>query len=154
MPGLQIIGAGNSQVARVNSLGELQVESTTMTLPHNINLNHELAYVLTFTVTPSADEYFLFIENNSENELIIESVTICGAGASDPADEFVELFVNVDGSPTGGNSIKPINSNLGSNKIASGVFEYGQSLGGLSGGKSYGISSVPAGQIVKQVFDN
>lgn len=154
MPGIQIIGAGNSQGARVNTLGELQVESTTMSLPHNTNLNHELAYALSFTVTPSADEYFLFMENNNENELIIESVTICGAGATDPADEFIELLVNVDGSPTGGTSVSPINSNLGSNKVASGVFEYGQSLGGLSGGKSYGITSVPAGQIVKQVFDN
>ncbi len=154
MPGIQIIGAGNSVTAKVNNLGRLQVESTIMNMPHNINLNHELAYVASFSVSPSADSYFCYMRNESEDEMIIESTTICTLCAADDYNEIVSIYANPEGNPSGGDDMDPINSNFGSNKVASGIFQYGSEIGGLSNGTFYGSSYFKANTITKYTFEN
>ena len=150
MPGIQIIGAGNSQSARVTTTGQLETQATTISLPHHTNVEHESAYVISFSVTPSADSYFFYMKNGSDEMLILESAVVF----SETSDEVITIYANPDGSPTGGDSVIPVNSNFGSNKVAAGTFEYGANLGGLSNGSYYGSTYFPATEVIDYHFQN
>ena len=150
MPGIQIIGAGNSESVKVTSTGQMQTNSVIVDLPHHTNIRHELAYVCSFTVTPSADSYFFYIKNGDDRLMIIEGAKVF----TETSDEVVSLYANPDGSPTGGTTVTPINSNFGSNKVAAGTFEYGADLGGLSNGGYYGKSYFPATEVINYNFEN
>lgn len=148
--GVHIIGAGNNVSAKVNDLGLLQTESVGIGTPHYVNLEYESAYVVSFQVNPDPESNFFYMRNDSETPLVVETMTVF----SDSTSEAVCIYTNPTGTPTGGNSVIPVNSNLGSNKKATGFFEYGSNLTGLSGGDFYGRGYFRSGVLIEYIFRN
>lgn len=138
MSGIQIVGAGNNVTAKVNGLGQLEVVSRSMYVPHSVNLYQERAYASFFTVSPSADSHFCYIRNEEESPLVIENIVVCTLCSTEEYNEIISVYKNLAGNPSGGSSLNPLNSNFGSNKKAVGVFQYGQEISGLSNGDLYG----------------
>lgn len=155
MAKINIAGAGNGQIARVTPLGLLRTESVGIETHHFVNLEHESAYVLSFRATPVTPDSgekttFFYMRNKTEIPLALESAVVF----SKSADEIVSITTNPSGTPTGGDSVTPVNSNLGSNKQAVGIFEYGSDIGGLSGGTFYGDSYFKTGEPIEYIFRN
>lgn len=85
MPNLSITDPGTGQGAKVNSVGAVEVASTTLGFAHRTNLRDEEAYSVVFTVVPNtldgADFIpILYMKNESESEMVIESTLIYAEG--------------------------------------------------------------------------
>jgi hypothetical protein len=138
MPGIQILGAGNNKSALVNKEGRLKTTCVSIEPEYHINLDHEMAFNLFFEVEPISEATFFYMKNQSDYPLIIENVLIFDSTNY----EEISLYRNPTGNPTGGNEVNPINSNFGSNLKASGIFQYGSDINGLTSGTLYGTIPV------------
>lgn len=149
MPGIQIIGAGNSRVAEVNPEGRLRTVAVTSQPEYHINWANELAFVIQVNVTPSPSANFYYHKNESNYSMIVEDLEVYSEN-----NEVVTLYKNPIGTPTGGTSTIPSNSNFGSSKTADGVFQYGSDLGGLTGGTQHSRTHIIGGEENKYTFKN
>lgn len=150
MPGIQIVGAGNNQSALVNELGKLKTSSTSTAPEYGINLDDGLAFYLQFSTTPlSGGDIFLYMKNTSSYPMILENMFV-----SADADEEIWVYRNPTGTPTGTISASPSNSNFGSSTVADGIFQYGESIGGLTTNELYNTLPVSAGANNSYTFRN
>ena len=121
-------GTGNK--AGVDAENRLMADTVSSSLEHHTNMYHGAAYSLLFSATPTgAGDCFLYIKNEDDEELIIE-----GFGLYLEADEYIDIVIGDTGTPVGGTDITPGNCNSGSGSIASGIFENGNDITGLTGG--------------------
>lgn len=148
MPGIQIVGAGNNQSARVNPEGRLKVISVSDSAEYHANWEHETAFFLQTSLTVGSSATFLYIKNTDDNPMILENLFV----TTDTDDE-IYVYRNPSGTPTGGTTITPSNSNFGSNKSASGVFQYGD-LGGLTNSELYNSLPIFSGENNTFTFRN
>lgn len=81
------------------------------------------------SVDPDGTQYFTYIKNNSENNLILESIEFWVESI-----EYVDMYIKTDGSPVGGANVTSINMNLSSGIVADITSVQGTNLTGLSGG--------------------
>ena len=141
MPGIQILGTGNNISAKVNPEGRLKVVAVSVGPEYHINIDHELAFDIQFTTTVSPSATFLYIKNTDDDPLILENMFV----TTDTDDE-IYVYRNPSGTPTGGNIITPTNSNFGSNKAATGTFEYGDDIGGITNSQLHNTLPIFTGE--------
>lgn len=123
-------GTGKGYSAGVTADNRMMVDAISYTIEHYINHKTGQAYNVLFSATPTgAGDCFLYVKNQSENALSIEGVRL-----HLPASEYIDLKVGDIGTPVGGSNITPSNLNAGSGNIATGVFQNGNDITGISGG--------------------
>lgn len=124
-------GKGRGNTAGVSNDNQLMTLATTKSLEHYVNTNFGDAYASVLTVTPSVNgACVLYFKNNNELDLIIEQIEVFTA-----ADQILSMYLNVEGTPSGGITTIPSNVNASSAKLADGVFLEGSNINGLSGGR-------------------
>ena len=122
-------GTGKSFEAKVDSDNRLHVESLSYSSEHHANHSLGEAYTLDVSQTPTgAGDYFLYLKNTSEDDMVIEGFTIKVASA-----ESIKWDINPTGTAVG-TSATPTNLNAGSGKAATGTFVTGNDITGLTTG--------------------
>ena len=131
--GIQIEdGKGQGYQVGVTNENKLLVQSTSSAEIRASNLKGD-AYSLSFTVTPTgAGDCFCYIKNTSSDDLNINSMVIAAASA-----EVVQLKLGDNGTPAGGTTATPVSRNTNYNKTATGTFQTGADITGLSGGSVF-----------------
>ena len=133
-------GTGSGKTARVNSENRLQTIAITSTVEHHINHEEGEAYSFITQQTPaysdpsgaSGDICFAYIKNTNSIDLCLEEIDIRLGGTSQA--EIIKVLGKTTGDPIGGNTITPVNLNLGSGKEADGTFQAGSEITEISGG--------------------
>jgi len=123
-------GGGSGTSAIVTSEGRLETYSVIE--PESLHVNEEegQTYSAVTSRTPSgAADCFLYIKNNSDEDLIICCMRLWTASA-----ESVQVKLGDTGTATSGNTLTPVNRNGGSGNLASATVEDGVDITGLSGG--------------------
>ena len=95
---------------------------------------------MTFNQSPTAaDDCIAFIKNTSEDDMVIEGVTLGVKNCT--ADDSFYMKLGDTGTPNSGTAFTPVNMNAGSGNLAEGTFEYGADLdnagAALSGGSEF-----------------
>jgi len=131
MGGLQIEdGTGSGRSATVDVENRFHVDAISASPEHHTNHKHGKAFSINFEATPTGTgDCFFYMKNTSEEDIIIE-----GFGLYMVANDYVDIKLNDYGTPISGNDITPANCNGGSGNIASGTFQNGNDITGLSGG--------------------
>lgn len=123
-------GKGNGKSVEINDENMMMVNAIAASPEHHINHTHGDAYTVRFSATPTgAGDCFFYIKNTSDKDMIIE-----GGALYCEADEYFDIKINDSGTPVGGTDITPVNLNSGSGNIATGTFQNGNDITGLSGG--------------------
>lgn len=138
--GIQIEdGTGRGYSASVSTENMLNTTSVQSSTEHHANHEHGLAFHLLFQQTPTLndpsiqeDTCFLYIKNTDETDMCLEGILLRLAGSN--VSEIVKIVGNDTGSPVGGDNMTPSNCNLGSGRLATGVFYASNTITGLSGG--------------------
>ena len=124
-------GKGSGVTTGVNTDNRLQVSSVSQSVEHFINHTKGDAYNLLFAATPTGpDSRFLYVKNTAEFDMVMEGFWIRLI-----ADEYIDIDLGDIGTPIGGTQITPVNLNGGSGNTATGVFQNGASITGLSEGR-------------------
>ena len=125
-------GQGKPYYAKVNDENRLEVRAVSESIEHHANVHDSNAFQMVFEVTPSgSDNVFVYIKNTDQDlNMIFEGVSLHASASA----EQVEIFLDDTGTPSGGTDIVPVNVNSGSATIATGVFQQGSNITGLSGG--------------------
>lgn len=123
-------GRGRGHLMGVNSDQQAESASTTETLYAYINRVKQQAYMCYLDITPAgAGNTFGYFKNTSAKNLIVVEMRIWTSAA-----EAIDIYFNRVGTPTGGTTITPVNTNLGPREVAEGTFLKGVNIGGLSSG--------------------
>ena len=124
-------GAGSSAKAKVcSSENRLFTQAVTLSMEASRNINFGDSYNLVFQQTPTgANDCFLYIKNTSDENIIIEGVTLRAA-----SNELIDVKLRDSGTPASGSTATPVNLNTGSGNEATGTFQTGNDITGLSGG--------------------
>jgi len=135
-------GKGQGNLASVNNENRLAVTSISSTVEHHVNHHEGEAYILLFEQSPAADDdCILYIQNTSEEDLVIEGIDLSVDGACQ-----VYYKLNGQGTRNNATAITPANVHGGINNDADGVFEQGADLDG-------GSATLTNGEIVgRHVF--
>ena len=124
-------GEGNGRIAGVNKKNRLKTTTIRFTGEHYTNHADGQTYALNFDATPTgAGDCFLYIKNTDDSEDLI----IKGFGLKLVANEYIDVKIGDTGTAVGGGAIVPVNLNSSSGLSASGTFEDGVDITGLSGG--------------------
>lgn len=124
-------GEGNGRIAGVNKRNRLKTSAVTCDCGKFVNIIDGEAYALNFDATPTgANDCFLYIKNTDDDKDLI----IKGFGLKLAASEYLDIKIGDSGTATGGGAIVPVNLNSSSGLSASGTFEDGNDITGLSGG--------------------
>lgn len=124
-------GTGKGYLASVSSENKLRVTAVTASQEHFANHNQGRGYSLIFESTPVSGGCFLYVENTDlERDLSIE-----GFNFKMEADDYVDIKLNDAGTPANGTTITPANLNTASGFDAQGIFQQGNDIIGLSGGR-------------------
>lgn len=127
-------GRGRGNLMGVNSDQQGETAAVSESLYAYINRVKQNAFMYYSDITPSGSgSIFCYIANTSTLNLIIVEMR-CWTGTS--AEAF-DIYFNRVGTPAGGASIVPLNTNLGSGKAAVGTFLEGASITGLTGGRLF-----------------
>lgn len=127
-------GTGTGRKALVDDNNLLGVRAVTQSIEHTINHAVGQAYnVYLDQAVGVTDGCFFYMENTSEDDIVVESSTISVSGATE-----IYIVYNDKGSRNQPSELTPANLNAGSGNLADGIFEKGSDLGGgaatLSGG--------------------
>lgn len=123
-------GKGTGKTAAVTSNNQLQTFSISLSIEHHINHAHGEAYNVLFEVTPGDSNYcFFYMKNGHEFDMVVEGMWI-----HNTASEYIDVKLLDLGTPSGGTDVTPANLNGGSSKTATGTFQQGANITGLSGG--------------------
>lgn len=123
-------GTGSGYLAKVTPGNKLTTEAITEYIVADINKTQEQVYSVVVSQTPTgAGDCFCYAKNNSSLDMILRSVTLAVT-----SDETIQIKINDIGTPVGGTAYIPINRNSGSANTASGIFQTGNDITGLSGG--------------------
>ena len=117
-------GSVGTKQNRLKTYGVMESEQL------HVNEDYGEAYSVLTNVTPTAaGDCFLYIKNNSDNDLLITSFKLQVA-----TDETIQVKLGDSGTAVGGGTITPVNRNAGSGKQANATVEGGVDITGLSGG--------------------
>ena len=123
-------GGGSGVSAQVNTEGRLKTYSIIEPESLHINEEEKQAYSAVTSRTPSgAADCFLYMKNNSDDNLIVYCMRLWTASA-----EIVQIKLGDTGTAASGNTLTPVNRNVGSGNLASATVEDGVDITGLSGG--------------------
>lgn len=123
-------GKGTGLSAGVDKTNRLEVNAVNQSVEHFINHIHGEAYNLIFSATPTGPgDCFLYVKNTDEKDMTLEGFWIWLV-----ANEYIEIRLGDAGTPSGGAPITPVNLNAGSGHIASGIFQNGSDITGVTGG--------------------
>ena len=138
-------GKGSGILAAVGAGNRLKTQAVMISSEHYANHNDGQAFNLIFSQTPTgANDCFVFIRNTSENDIVIEGVSIKSAGA-----EQINFYFNNDGSAGDVTIATPSNCNAGSGRAADGFFATGNDISGLTQGTLVTSLFVPSGTETK-----
>ena len=139
--GLSIVdGTGTSNEAKVNSENKLECLCVEEVLFFHINHTHGEVYRMLFDKDPDGnDDCIVYIKNSDDKDLIINGAMIAVSGACE-----ITLKLGVTGTPIGGSDVIPANMNAGSGNIATGTFQHGVDITGLSGGTNIEVVKIIA----------
>ena len=135
--GLQIEdGTGNGYSLAVNSDNQLLTSAVTVTKEHEVNHDDGQAYSVFASLTPAevtgaALGCFMYIKNTSDTDMIISEMMMWAASA-----ETFSIKLGDEGTAAGGTTTTPSNRNAGSGNVATGTFQTGTDITGLSGGNT------------------
>ena len=125
-------GVGRGYVASVNEHNLLGVQAVSASVEHWVNHHLQTAYQLLFDVTPTgAGDCFLYLKNTSGEDVIVEGIWLSVGSA-----EQVEVHLRDTGTPAGGAAATPVNMNTNTSNAATGTFQTGNDITGLSGGQT------------------
>lgn len=125
-------GRGSGQKAHVTDEGCVCTRAVGIHFLQHINEVHQEVYTALVAKTPTAaGDCFLYIMNNSDEDMYISSMT--GAAAT---DETVQLKINDTGTPAGTTENIMVNRHAGSGKLADVTCYEGEDITGLSGGST------------------
>ena len=123
-------GKGKGYSAGVTEGGLLLTLSTTITREHSANHESGQAYHLLVEQTATgAGDVIFYMKNTSEYDMIVEGALLAAA-----TDETIEFVIGDTGTPVDGSDATPVNCNAGSGNSATGIFQTGNNITGLSGG--------------------
>jgi len=127
-------GTGTGRKAKVTTSQMLQTDAVTVSREHYINHVNGEAFNIVFVQAPTAgDDCIFYFENSSDDDSIIEGVTLAVSGAAE-----VYVQINDVGTRNAAVDLVPANLNASGSKIGDGVFEQGADLDGgaatLAGG--------------------
>jgi len=115
--------------AKVDSTNKLHVEAVCVSNEHNSNHALGQAYQLVVTQTPTAAaDYFLYVKNTSDTDLVVEGFKIRVASA-----EQIVWEINPVGTASG-TTATPVNCNASSGKSATGTFLVNNDITGITAG--------------------
>lgn len=121
-------GSGYGQ--KINEENQAHTYSASFPVQHHVNHDHGKAYNLLVSKTPTATgDCFVYIKNTDDDDLVITDMKFLAA-----TDEIVQVKLSDIGTPVGGTDTTPANKNAGSAQVASGTFQTGVNITGLSGG--------------------
>lgn len=124
-------GKGRGYSMGVNSDRRAEVSSVEESLYAYINRSKEYAFMYYSDVTPQqASSVFCYMANTSIMNLILVEMRCWTGGTAEAFD----IYFNPVGTPSGGTTVTPVNTNLGSGKTATSTFLEGAHITGLSGG--------------------
>ena len=124
-------GHGTGNKVQVSKVGCMHTRSVNVHIERHINETEQEVYTAIIDKTPTAaGDCFFYIENNSDSNMYIGSMT--GSAAT---DETVRLFINDSGTPVGTTENVLVNRHAGSGKVADVTAYDGVDITGLSGGK-------------------
>ncbi len=134
-------GKGSGNKASVNSDNMLRCASYEENYALFSNAYDKQAYAFVIeTVTPTgAADYFCYMKNSSDKDMIVDKLEIYEATA-----DAVDITVGMTGTPTGGTAETPANKNAGSSNTPDGTFQYGVNITVITGGSVVGRLRVPA----------
>ncbi len=96
----------------------------------HINEIEQQVYTVVVSQTPTgANDCFCYVKNTSSTDLTFRSLTIATA-----SNETIQIKIKDTGTPVNGTAYTPINRNSGSTNVATGTFQTGNDITGLSGG--------------------
>ena len=122
-------GHGTGEKAKVED-GYLNTKSICKHFEQFVNESNQEVYSIIIEKTPTgAGDCFLYIKNNSDEDMYISSLT-----ASSATDETIRLYIKDTGTPAGTTANVPVNRNAGSAKVADVTCYDGVDITGLSGG--------------------
>ena len=125
-------GRGSGRTAGIDSDNRLSVNAITQSTEHHANHIGGKAFSVNFSATPTgAGDCFLYIKNTSEDDMTIEGFSLWLV-----ADEYVDIKINDIGTPVGGTDITSVNLNSASGLLATGTFQAGNDITGLSAGST------------------
>ncbi len=128
---MKIVDGQTGNTARVDENLRLHVDSLSKTVEHQSNHEHGLSFSASFSATPTgAGDCFFYLKNTDERDLIVEGINLWML-----SNQYYEIKTNLVGTPAGGSAITPYNLNSGSGKSATGIFQSGNDITGLSGGR-------------------
>ncbi len=123
-------GSGSGYLAKVTNENRLATEAISEDVVSHINKIEKEVYSVIVSQTPTgAGDCFCYIKNTSSLDLILRSITLAAA-----SDETIQIKIKDTGTPVNGNTYIPVNRNSGSTNVASGIFQTGNDITGLSGG--------------------
>jgi len=129
MPEMIKDGTGSGKLLKIDSENKMVTSAVSVSLEHHVNVEHGDAYNFLFTVTPSAGGCFFYMENTSTNNIVCEGMVL-----HIPSYEVITIKLNDVGTPVKGSDAIPANLNSSSSSVATGTFQTGNDITGLSGG--------------------
>ena len=123
-------GQGKGYLLGITSENRMKGDVVIQTLEYHSNVHEATAYHLVFSATPTATgDCFLYMKNTDDDDLIVESIWFRVASA-----ESVSVKLGDTGTPVSGSAVTPTNCNAGSANSATGTFQTGSDITGLSSG--------------------
>jgi hypothetical protein len=132
-------GKGRGYHAEVTAENRLKVSSVSRSKEHDANLTYGDSYNMIVDITTGANGCFLYVKNTGTRNIVFE-----GFGVYVSSAEKIWGKLGDTGTPVDGTDVVPVNLNAGSNSEATGTFQTGSSITGLSGGATFETFRVPA----------
>jgi hypothetical protein len=123
-------GTGNAYKVKIDKTNRLHVDALVKTAEHQANHSMGKSYAVNFSATPAgAGDCFFYMKNEDDLDIVAEGMSLYL-----PAAEYVDIVLGDEGTPVGGGAVTPVNLNGGSGNEATGTFQDGNDITGVSGG--------------------
>jgi hypothetical protein len=140
-------GTGSGKTVKVDGENKLATKATIELQAQHVNGDEGEAYMLFSAITsdnpdPSAENTspcIFYMKNTSNEDLVITHVRIWVEEV-----EYMDIYFNQSGTPVGGNTATPVNMNLNSGQVATGIFLGANRITGMSGGTFFDRLRIPA----------
>ncbi len=141
-------GSGQGYLACITSENRLTTDAIGEDVVAHINEVEEQVYSVVVSQTPTgAGDCFCYVKNTSSQNLILRSITLAAT-----SDETIKVKIKDTGTPVGGTTYTPVNRNSGSTKTATGTFQTGNDITGLSGGSVVDQLFLKGGDSTRKFF--
>lgn len=141
-------GLGNGYLVQVSEEHKLLTDTISEDVVAHVNQTEKQVYSLIVSQTPTgANDCFCYVKNTSDTNLIFRSVTLSTA-----SDETIQIKIKDIGTPVGGATLIPVNRNSGSTLTATGTFQVGNDITGLSDGSIVDQFFIKGGDSSRKYF--